>query len=217
MKLCVQIAWSRAEVASCRDLIADVYRTEYGVTFSEDGHDLDAKIEPWPHRFAMGLVDGELVATMGLYVRDTYVERFGACGDAEIQALIDAAGAGERFLAAHKRELAKMTVRREWRRRGINHFFAPATLSHDFVQLDGDHPSVIVCCGKRSIWENIWHRAGCTTRIIKPFPAYKAHELYRSDGDPMDSRLMIPGIDIPVRWSNLTLPCELEVEQQKTA
>ena len=40
---------------------------------------------------------------MGLYLEDTYVERFGGCTDADIQALIDAAGA--RFSAADKREL----------------------------------------------------------------------------------------------------------------
>jgi hypothetical protein len=44
-------------VLLCRRLIAEVYNRDYEVVFSEDHYDLEAKIEPWPHRFLMALHD----------------------------------------------------------------------------------------------------------------------------------------------------------------
>jgi hypothetical protein len=57
----------------------------------------------------------------------------------------------------------------------------------------------------------VWDKAGCNTRVIRPFPLYKIHEKYRSESDPMDSRLMIPDLDFPKRWYDLRLPAEVEV------
>ena len=47
------------------------------VTFSADSFDLEAKIESWPHAYLFGTWRGDLVCTAGLYLRNTYVERFG--------------------------------------------------------------------------------------------------------------------------------------------
>ena len=86
--------------------------------------------------------------------------------------------------------------------------------SRDFLQsaAPSGKPNVLVCCAKRSIWDGLWHRAGIHTRRIKEFPFYRVHELYRSPEDPMDSRVIVPEIDIPPRWYDRRLPGEYEVE-----
>src|SRR4029079_949629 len=83
MRFEVCIARSREAHVRCQYAIAEVYNRQYEVVFSEDHHDLEAKIEPWPHRYLMVLRDGDLAATIGLYLRNTYVERFGQVQRAE--------------------------------------------------------------------------------------------------------------------------------------
>lgn len=212
MKLEVRIARTRAEILRCQYLIAETYNRQYEVVFSDDGYDLEAKIEPWPHRYVMGLADGEHVAACGLYLSDTYVERFGQVSDGEIQALVDGAGAGARYSAARKRELTKLVVDPRFRGTGLGRVFLAAAHAHDYVQLDAREPNLLIACAKRSIWENLHDRLGIRTRVIKPFPLYKVHELYRSEADPMDSRLIIPDLDIPPRWYDLALPARLDLE-----
>ena len=77
MRIRLEIAESSGDVLRCRQLVAEVYNRRYGVVFSRDTYDLDRKIEPWPHRFLMGKLGDELAAVCGLYMRNTYVERFG--------------------------------------------------------------------------------------------------------------------------------------------
>ncbi len=211
----IRIARSRAEVLACQLLIAEVYNREYEVVFSDDSFDLDAKIEPWPHRYVMGVVRSELVAVTGLYLRNTYVERYGDVSDAEIDALIRDAGAGPSFSAARKRELTKVSVRRDRRGQGYGRFLVGCVHSRDILQSDtpADAPNVLVCCARRSIWEGLWHRSGIRTHKIKDFPYYKVHELYRSPEDPMDSRVIVPEVDIPARWYDRRIPGEYEVER----
>jgi len=88
----IQLAATHGQVIECHHLIAEIYNREYEVVFSDDSYDLNAKIEPWPHRFLMGLVNQELVACVGIYLRNTYVERFGDVSDAEIGEGIRQAG-----------------------------------------------------------------------------------------------------------------------------
>jgi hypothetical protein len=212
--MALRLARTRADVLACQYLVAEVYNKEYEVVFSDDRYDLDAKIEPWPHRYIMGTVRGELVATAGLYLENTYVERFGDVSDQEIQQIIDAAGGAPRFGAARKREITKVSVRRDRRGVGYGRFLLGCAHSRYFLQsaTPPEKPVVLVCCAKRSIWEGLWHRAGIGTRRIKEFPFYRAHELYRSAEDPMDSRVIVPEIDIPARWYDRPLPGEYEVE-----
>ena len=215
-RMTVRLAASRADVLRCQYLIAETYNKEYEVVFSDDRYDLDAKVEPWPHRYLMGLVGGELVATSGLYLKETYVERFGNVTDEEVDALIRAAGARENYRATRKREITKVVVGRQFRGRGYGRFFLACAHSSAFLQVDADAPHVLVCCARKSIWDNMWHGAGVTTRPIKPFPYYKVHELYRSEADPMDSRLVIPDLDVPARFRDLAVPGEYEVEKLRS-
>ena len=211
----LKIARTRGEILQCQYLIAEIYNKEYEVVFSDDSYDLEAKIEPWPHRYLMGLVGGELVACAGLYLHTTYVERFGDVSNAEIDAMIAAAGGAARFSASRKREITKVSVRRSARGNGYGRSFLGGAHSRDFLQIDTDptEPAVLVCCARKSIWDNMWGGRQIQTRPIKAFPFYKVHELYRSPTDPMDSRLIMPELDIPPHLYERTIPCEYEVER----
>ena len=211
----LRLAKTRAEVLQCQYQIAAIYNKEYEVYFSDDAYDLDAKIEPWPHRYLMGLVGGELVCCAGLYVRNTYVERFGNVSDEEIDAIIRDAGGADRYAAVRKREITKLVTTKAARGRGYARFFLACAHSRHFLQCDTEpeQPVVLVCCAKRSIWNNMWGGVGIQTRVIKEFPFYKVHELYRSAEDPMDSRLIVPSVDIPSRWYDRAIPGEHEVER----
>jgi len=214
-RMALRVARTRGDVLQCQYLIAEVYNKEYEVVFSDDSYDLDAKVEPWPHRYLMGLVDDQLVCCMGLYVRQTYVERFGNVSDEEIDALIRESGGSPRFAAARKREITKLSVRPDQRGHGYGGFMLGASMARDFLQVDGvpDEPHILVACSKRSLWDVLWHPAGIRTRVIKPFPIYKVHERYSSPQDPMDSRLVVPELDIPPRWYDRPIPGEYEVER----
>ena len=212
MRLLLRRAESRGDVLRCRQLIAEVYNRDYGVVFSEDHYDLEAKVEPWPHRFLMALHDGELVAACGLYMRNTYVERFGQVTDEELRCLVDSAGLAGSYDVTHRREFTKMSVRHAWRGRGIAPWLTGAGHSKHFTDVEEDR-AIMVFCAKLSVIDHIFHRAGLQTRTIKAFPFYKVHELYRSPTDPMESRMIIPRADIPERWYELALPGEYDVER----
>lgn len=212
MKLMLRRAESRGDILRCRQLIAEVYNRDYEVVFSENEYDLAAKVEPWPHRFLMALSAGELVAACGLYMRDTYVERFGQVSDTDFREVLRDAGVGDSYDVTRRREFTKMSVRHSWRGRGIAPFLTGAGHSRNFTEVDADR-AIMVFCAKRSIIDNIFHRAGLHTRTIKPFPVYKVHELYRTPTDPMESRLILPRLDVPERWYELSLPGEYEVER----
>jgi GNAT superfamily N-acetyltransferase len=212
-RMLLRLARSRSDVLRCQHVIAEIYNKEYEVVFSDDAFDLDAKIEPWPHRYLMGMVAGELVACVGLYLRDTYVARFGNVSDAEIDALIREANAAAIFAAERKREITKVVVRANARGRGYGRFLLACAHARDFLQMEteADRPVVLVGCARSSIWRGLWGGAGIRTRPLKEFPFYKVHELYRSPTDPMDSRLVIPDLDVPRAWYERAIPGEYEV------
>ncbi len=212
MRLLLRRAESRSDILRCRRLIAEVYNRDYEVVFSEDHYDLEAKIEPWPHRFLMALHGDDLVAACGLYMHNTYVERFGQVTEGDLDCMLAGAGVGGQYEPRHRREFTKMSVRHDWRGRGIAPWLTGAGHSRYFTDVDSDR-AVMVFCAKLSIIDHIFHRAGLRTRTIKEFPFYKVHELYRSAEDPMESRLIIPRLDIPEQWYDLALPGEYEVER----
>jgi hypothetical protein len=212
MKVLLRRAESRGDILRCRQLIAEVYNRDYEVVFSEDHYDLEAKVEPWPHRFLMALAGGELIAACGLYLHDTYVERFGQVTDADLERMVTAAGATGKFDVTRRREFTKMSVRHSWRGKGIAPWLTGAGHSKHFTDVEEDR-AVMVFCAKMSIITNIFHRAGLHTRTIKEFPFYKVHEFYRSPSDPMESRIILPHLDIPSRWYELALPGEYEIER----
>lgn len=210
MKLKVQVASTPAEVLRCQYLIADVYNKEYEVMFSTDRYDLDAKIEPWPHRYFMVLDGAVLAATLGLYQHHTYVERFGGVAREDVERDLAAAGVADRYDSSNLREVTKIVVSPAYRGRGLARFMVGCAHSKSFLCDGNDDRSLVVFCAKRSITQKVHEAAGLRPRKIKPFPYYKVHELYRSADDPMDSYLIIPHLDIPARWYELALPSEFD-------
>jgi GNAT superfamily N-acetyltransferase len=215
MKLRFQVARSREDVLRCQYLIAETYHREYGVVFSVDGYNLEGKIEPWPHHYLMALDGTTLAAAMGLYLRDTYVERFGRVTDAELDALIAAAGAAGQYRGASKREVTKLVVHRDYRGHGLSHFLLGTAHSNDFLCIDAEEPPVLVYCAKRSITANVYGKTGIRSRHVKPFPIYQIHARYASEADPMDSRLIIPDFDVPAHWRALRLPGDYDIGENK--
>lgn len=210
MNVEVRLARSREDVARCQYAIAEVYNRQYGVVFSEDRHDLEAKIEPWPHRYLMVLHDGDLAATLGLYLHHTYVERYGQVAHEEFDAAFGDAATAERYDLSRLRELTKLVVKPEYRGQNLSRFTLGCGHSRSFCQTDADAPHLITFCAKRSIVTHVYEPTGLRCRLVKPFPLYKVHELYRSAEDPMDSYLVVPEADIPPRWYELGLPGEYD-------
>lgn len=214
MRMKIRLAQGPEEIQACQQLVFDIYHRHYGVTFSHDRVDPDARIEPYPDRYLIGLVDGELVAATGLYTELSYVERFGGVTNAEIDSMLVAAGAAGSYTARRKVETTKLVVRDEWNGLGIGRIIHAAGHSREFVQYGSTEPSILVACAKLSVFRHIYGEMDIRTRTIKPFPEYPAHERYRSATDPMESRLIIPDLDIPAKWYNFRLPAELDLDQE---
>ncbi len=212
LKLRIEVAQVLPDVVRCQNLIADVYSRRYGVQFSHARVDLEAKIEPFPHRYIMATIKGELVASAGLYLHDTYVERYGHIEDEEIAKILTAAGANGYYSPARKRETTKLVVKAGWGGHGIGRSLFAAMHSRDFLQMEATAPHLVLVCAKISVFLHLHDVIGVRTRLLKPFPEYKVHELYRSPGDPMESRLILPEEDVPRRWYDLRLPAEIDVQ-----
>jgi len=208
----MKIAKTSSEILQCKYLIADVYHRNYKIYFSNDIFDLNAKIEPYPHQFVMGMIGKELVACTGLYTGQTYVEKYGAVTEEDIQAKIKEAGMTERYGKARKRELTKFVVKEGWNQKGIGKFLWSAAHSRDFINIGtNDENTILLCCANQYIYKHFYESVGIKTRFLKEFPFYRVHEFYRSPENPMDSRLILPEIDIPEKAYNMELPGEYEI------
>ena len=207
MKLRLEIATTSAEVLRCKQLVAEVYNGRYGVVFSHDRYDLDAKIEPWPHRFLMGLIDGEIAAVCGLYMKDTYVERFGGVTRDDFAACLEAAGVDGSRGAGQVREFTKLVLSPRWLNSGLGPLFVAISHARAFAELDAARPPLVTFCIVRSM-KRLVERHGVRPRHLKPFPHYKVHELYRSERNPMDSYVVIPHLDVPQHFRDLRIPGE---------
>lgn len=205
LELQIRRATTVSEIAACRALITGVYRAKYGVSFASFGVDPANKVEPLPDHYVMGVVGDLIVAAAGLYTRETYVERFGEVTDAEIRRVLTDAGLSA--LADRPRvEYTRLVVRPGWEGRGIGRYFLAATHSRAFLGTGADGPPLLLACGKMSIFRSLYEAVGIRTRQLKSFPWYRSHERYRSDQDPMESRLIIPEMDIDPRWYRFPLP-----------
>jgi len=207
----LQIAESPGEILRCRQLVADVYNRQYGVVFSEEIYDLDAKIEPWPHRFLMGLVEREVVAVSGLYLRNTYVERFGLVSDADVAAVLREAGLEGRYDPSGRREITKLVVAPRFRASRITPLLIGCSFARAFADRDADRPPLVTFCAIRTI-RHLVERLRIRPRHLKPFPLYKIHEKYRSESNPMDSYLVVPELDVPARFRELRIPGEHDLD-----
>ncbi len=117
-----------------------------------------------------------------------------------------------RYSIEHTREITKIVVHPDHRGRGLGRLITGCACSEAFLQRGADVPQLILVCAKHSVWHGVFGAAGISNRILSDFPIYKIHDLYRTARDPMDSRLIIPDLDIPDYWYDLSLPTELDVE-----
>lgn len=212
MRLSLRIARTSGDVLACQGLIAETYHRQYGVVFSDDTYDLEAKIEPWPHRYLMAHLGDELAAVCGLYLRNTYVERFGFVSDEELAVHLREAGVDGRYDPRDRRELTKLVVDPRFRRLHLSPSLIAAAHARGFMDMEAERPPLQTFCCTRTIAEQIMTRHGIRARRLKPFPRYKVHELYRSETNPMDSYLVIPDVDVPSRFRELRFPGAYELE-----
>jgi hypothetical protein len=212
VKLRFEVAERSSDVLRCRQLVGEVYHRRYGVVFSRDTYDLDAKIEPWPHRFLMGLDGKELAAVCGLYVRNTYVERFGLVTHDEVGARLREVGVEGDYDPAERRELTKLVLAPRLLNTGLGPLLIAIAHARSFVELEAGRPPLVTFCVVRSM-RRLVERHGIRPRHLKPFPLYKVHELYRSERNPMDSYLVIPHLDVPPRFRELRIPGDLDLAE----
>lgn len=217
MKVLISVANRRADVLRCQYFIAENYNQNYAIMFSEDIYDLEARIEPYPHRYIMATVEGELVAAMGLYTRDTYVERYAGVTEEEIAGELARCGVAEQYAGAVKREMTKLVVKDGWTGRGLARLLHDVGHARAFIDADAGGPVVILVCARRSVYNSLFAPRGVVdSHFLAPFPRYPVHSAYRSEADPMETRVTIPAIDVPQELRDLPLPFETELAERAT-
>jgi GNAT superfamily N-acetyltransferase len=202
----IRVARTHGDRLRAEYLITDVYNRCYDIVFSRDMVDLDSKIEPYPDAYLIATVGDDVVGAVGLYIRNTYVERYGAVGAPDLQRVVDDAGEASNYAIADTAEVTKLTVHPDWTGKGISHRLMEASHSRAFLMADLDRPPVLLCCATQRIFESMHVQLGITTRMLGPFPDYPVHERYRSPENPMSSRVMLPTLDIPSEWWDNELP-----------
>ncbi|BBD70629.1 hypothetical protein NIES4072_69960 [Nostoc commune NIES-4072] len=213
-RLIFKVAETEAEVLQCQSLIAQVYYKELGITFSST-YNPENKIELWPHHYLMGLVNDELVSTISLYIHSTNLERYGGVTSEDIDSLLAETEVPCKYSGNYIRELTKFVVKENWRKKGIGKLLMAVAHSKNFIQINEEKPHLISITSKLSTFNYFLDPIGIKTRLIKLIPAFKIHELYSNERDPMQSRLIIPDIDIPKQWYNLKLPAEYQITSNK--
>lgn len=215
MRVRVSVATRRAEVLRCQYFIAESYNQHYAIMFSEDVFDLEARIEPYPHRYIMATVEGELVAAMGLYIRETYVERYAGVTDEEIAAELERSGVADQHQGAVKRELTKLVVKDGWHGRGLARLLHDVGHARAFVEADAEGPVLVMVCARLSVYQSLFAPRGVIgSRFLAPFPRYPIHSVYRSEADPMETRMTIPALDVPTELRELSLPYEVDLPER---
>jgi hypothetical protein len=204
----VERAERPSAIRACRQLIRDVYQTRYGVSFTGRRPDPGARLEPWPDRFVFARVGDAIVAAAGVYERATYVERFGGVSRDDIaRAAVGAGSAPTRDVV----EYTKLVVAPGWSGGGLGTLFLAVTHSRGFLAPDGGPTPLVLACGKLSVFATLYERARIRTRTLAAFPHYPSHERYRSPVDPMESRLVVPELDLDPITLSLQLPLTLDL------
>jgi GNAT superfamily N-acetyltransferase len=204
MRVTIRIGRTAGEIEQARDLVARVY-AQFGVRFAEGSGDPATGTEGWPHRFLVAVADGTVVGAMGLYLRDTYVERFGGVTRAQVDAVVTAAG--ERR-GRPLRELAKLAVDPSCRGWALGDALLAAAHSRAFALLEARRPPLVLACARRSIFRR-GAQAGIRARLISSFPESPGHAQARTARNPMENRVLIPEVDVSRAVFERDLPLDL--------
>ena len=212
--LTIKLAQNNLEVKQCKSLIEQVYYQDFhGITFSDTICDPEKRIERYPQYYLMGLVGNQLVAALGLYTKGTNGERHGKVSSHEITQLLQEAGVLEKYSDYQLREVTKFVVKKEWRGQGIGKIMFGAAHSQDFIQINESQPTLLVSCSSVSIFNKFANGIGMRSRTIKPMPYYEIHKHYSSAENPVETRLIIPELDIPKYWLNFSLPTKISLDK----
>lgn len=209
IELDISIPTEPAHIEACNSLIAETYLREYGVVMTTDQTDPNGGIERLPDRLMMGRIGEEIVACSGLYVGNTYVDAYGRIEPDEITNILHQAGVNADRPRTHI-ELTKAVVRKDYLKRGFGRLILGSSHASAFLDAGPDSP-LLFLCGKVSILR-IWRALGIRTRRIREFPVFKNHARYRAPGDPVESHLVIPELDIHPRWYRLDVPSTVAVD-----
>ncbi len=212
MKLTIRPAETESEIKACRELLAHVYGKEYGVRFVDGVYDLEKKVESWPDRHLMALIDGELAGTFGLLEKKTFVEQFGNVTLDDLIPILNCANSERSLITRKICEGAKLAVIPKFfiRSNKIARALVGSLFSYNFLKpVNGIQP-LVVACAKLSVYRKIVEPI-VNTRRIKSFPQYRIHEYYQSVNNHMESRLVVPEIDVSSNWRSLRFPFEIEL------
>ena len=204
----LKVAESAGDIIKCQYLVAMAYNRYYKVFFSKDKYDLAAKIEPYPHRFVMAMVDGELAGVSGLYIRNTYIEKFGKVSEDDILSVFDKQNITRDDIDLEtKYEITKVVCTPKWLGYGLGAFLWGSANSKAFLySAFKDKPfPMVMACAKLSAFDYFERNTGIVTQKLKDFPVYKIHEFYSSSDDPMESRIIVSERDVPDFWYHLDL------------
>ena len=210
----IKLAQNNLEVKQCKNLIKQVYYQDFnGVTLSDTICDPAKRIELYPQYYLMGLVGDQLVAVLGLYTEGTNGERHGKVTPQEIAQLLQKAGVLHKYSGYQLREVTKFVVKKEWRGQGIGKIMFGAAHSQDFIQINESRPTLLVSCSSVSIFNKFSDGIGIRSRTIKPMPYYEIHKHYSSAENPVETRLIIPELDIPEYCFNVSLPTKFSLDK----
>lgn len=210
-RITIQPAETADEIARCHELIAEVYYRYYGVRLTRLPSDPDASHESFPDKCLMVLDEGHLIGSGGLYLQHTYVERFGGVTPEDVNRVLREAGAWPRHSGLRLREITRVVVVDHPHKREALSALVLALHSAAALESLAAMPSAVVACAKPSMFERLFTAAGIRTRFLKPFAPYAAHRRYATPGTTMESRLVIPELDVPLSWQYAALPLTLDL------
>lgn len=206
----VKVAESNAEIVECQSLIADIYSENFGISLCDRSFKPQEKIELYPHYYLMGIVDDELVATIGLYLYNINSQQYARVTDREIESFLSKEGLDLIVSSKSKRELSKFVIKKEWRNKGLSKVFLGLAHSKDFIHSIGDGSHILVNTAFSPMFK-VLDSIGIDSKLIKTIPANKVYPNYYSDR-AMETRLTIPYFDIPSYWYHFNLPGEYKIE-----
>ncbi|MGF1490775.1 MAG: hypothetical protein ACFBSE_27090 [Prochloraceae cyanobacterium] len=206
----VKLAETNAEIVECQSLIADIYYENFGISLCDRSFKPQEKIELYPHYYLMGLVNEELVATIGLYLYNINSQQYARVTDREIESVLNKDGLDLIVSSKSKRELSKFVIKKEWRNKGLGKVFLGLAHSKDFIHSIGDGSHILVNTAFSPMFK-VLDSIGIASKLIKTVPSNKVYPNYYSDR-PMETRITIPYFDIPSCWYHFNLPGEYIIE-----
>ena len=202
----LRIAEKRGDIIRCQYFIAEIYNKRYNIFFSNEKYDLNAKVEPYPDYYIMACVDSKIVGCVGMYLKNTYIKKYGNVSNEDIDKIIKEANLSEFYSSEYVREVTKLVIDPKFSKTGLGALLIQAAYSKFFLN-QGDQTAAyaVVFCGTLSSVK-LHEPAQVSTRRIREFPFYSVHDKYRSSKDPMESHIVFPKQDIPKEVRDIAIP-----------